>query len=276
VEKGPSGGSDRATVDGFGFEWSTYDQTERDESSLRATFDRYMSLLPWSELPAGARGVDIGCGSGRWSRLARERGVEVIGVDASRDSLRVARSSHAAPGLLQASASALPLRSGALDFGFSLGVLHHLANPDAALREAHRVLRPRAPLLVYMYYALENRPRWFRALWRASDAGRRTIARLPRRARLRVTRLIARFVYLPLARTARVLELFGLRVDALPLAAYRNQPLYVMQTDALDRFGTLVEHRFTRSEIHAMLSAAGFTDVTFRERWPYWCAVGRA
>ena len=48
-----------------------------------------------------------------------------------------------------------------------------------------------------------------------------------------------------------------------------------MRTDALDRFGTRLEHRFTRKEIEAMMKAAGLEDVRFREDEPYWVACGR-
>jgi hypothetical protein len=49
-----------------------------------------------------------------------------------------------------------------MDFGYSLGVLHHVADTEGALRAAVRTLKPGAPLLVYLYYAFDNRPRWSR------------------------------------------------------------------------------------------------------------------
>jgi hypothetical protein len=62
----------------------------------------------------------------------------------------------------------------------------------------------------------------------------------------------------------------------VPLSSYRDQPFYVMQTDALDRFGTRLEKRYTRSEIEQMLRSAGFSRVEFNPDWPFWCAVARA
>jgi hypothetical protein len=50
--------------------------------------------------------------------------------------------------------------------------------------------------------------------------------------------------------------------------------LYVMRNDALDRFGTVLEQRFTQQEIAAMLHDAGFEAVAFSDRPPYWCATG--
>ena len=48
-----------------------------------------------------------------------------------------------------------------------------------------------------------------------------------------------------------------------------------MRTDALDRFGTQLEQRFSRREIEAMMQAAGLVDIRFREGLPYWVACGR-
>ena len=66
----------------------------------------------------------------------------------------------------------------------------------------------------------------------------------------------------------------GLRADGFPLSYYRRRSLYTMRTDALDRFGTTLERRFTRQEISDMMRQAGLVDMRFRERAPFWCAVG--
>lgn len=268
---------DAATVDGFGFEWSTFDQSERSAAELRRTFDRYFAGFPWPSVVPGAVGLDLGCGSGRWARLAAERGGAVIGVDASRDALRVAAANVAGHRVLlvRAAAGALPLRPGALDFAYSLGVLHHTTDPLAGLRDAVESVRPGSPVLVYLYYALDGRPAWFRAVWRLSDVLRRGVSRLPHRARLAVADLVAVTVYLPLASVARLLERRGRNVDGLPLSAYRDKGLYAMRTDALDRFGTRVEKRYRRDEVVDLLAAAGLVDVTVADGPPYWCAVGR-
>jgi hypothetical protein len=59
-----------------------------------------------------------------------------------------------------------------------------------------------------------------------------------------------------------------------PLAWYRDKSLYVMRTDAYDRFCTRLEKRFSRTEVEAMLTSAGFGDIRFSTREPFWCAVG--
>ena len=169
----------------------------------------------------------------------------------------------------------MPLPDASMDFGYSLGVLHHVPDTAAAIASAARALKPGGPLLLYLYYALENRPWWYRGLWRASNRGRRFVAAMPHAAKLACTTLIAAAVYLPLARLARELERRGRAVEGLPLAAYRHRSFYTLRTDAYDRFGTRLEQRFTAVEIERMMAAAGLVDIVFSPEPPFWCAVGR-
>ena len=97
----------------------------------------------------------------------------------------------------------MPLADGSMDFGYSLGVLHHLPDPRAGLAACVRKLKPGAPMLVYIYYAFDNRPAWFRLLWRASDYLRRAVANAPFRLKSAIAELFAALVYWPLARAAR-------------------------------------------------------------------------
>ncbi|MDI1282427.1 hypothetical protein [Brevundimonas sp.] len=142
------------------------------------------------------------------------------------------------------------------------------------MRDCVRKLKPGAPLLVYVYYAFDNRPGWFRALWRVTDLGRVVISRLPFGLRRAVTTGIAVLVYWPLARGAALAERLGIRVEGLPLSAYRHNSFYSMKTDALDRFGTRLEQRFSRARIAAMMADAGLVDVRFSVGVPYWVACG--
>ncbi len=106
------------------------------------------------------------------------------------------------------------------------------------------------------------------------DLFRRAINGLPFRIKAFVTDMIAVLIYFPLAKLALILEKLGFDVDVLPLSTYRRHSFYTMRTDALDRFGTRLERRFTRQEIAAMMDAAGLENITFSDRVPYWCAVG--
>lgn len=48
----------------------------------------------------------------------------------------------------------------------------------------------------------------------------------------------------------------------------------IQRTDALDRFGTLLEKRFGKTQIQELLMAAGFRAIRFSDSQPHWCAIG--
>ena len=269
---------DAATVAGFGEEWAAFDQTALDRAEQQRLFDAYFSVFPFDSLPPDAEGFDLGCGSGRWAELALARVGTLHCIDPSDKALAVARrrlggkpNAH----FHLAGADGIPLADESQDFGYSLGVLHHIPDTQQAMADCVRKLKPGAPFLVYLYYRFDNRPAWFRALWKLSDVGRRGISRLPFPLRKGVAGGIAVGLYWPLARFARWGERRGRKVGAWPLSFYRDKSFYTMRTDALDRFGTRLEHRFTRREIAAMMAAVGLEDVVFREDEPYWVACGR-
>lgn len=240
---------DPRTVAGFGREWSAFDQRKLDAHAHATIFDDYFHLFPWEKVPTSATGADIGCGSGRWAIRVAPRVKHLHLVDASSEALEVARRNVG--GLVNcsfhhASVADLPFRDNELDFAYSLGVLHHVPDTAAAIQAVAAKLRSGAPFLLYLYYAFDNRPLWFRLLWRLSDLMRRIISRLPFPVRLVISQAIAALVYYPTARVARALEGLGRLPGIWPLSYYRDKPFYVMRTDALDRFGTRLEQRFSR------------------------------
>ena len=268
---------DPETVAGFGEEWESFDQTALSDAEWSEFFGRYFNIFPWASLPDNAEGFDLGCGSGRWASGVVDRVGVLHCIDPSEKALAVAErrlGGKANARLHQATVDAIPLPDGSQDFGYSLGVLHHIPDTAAAMRDCVRKLKPGAPFLVYLYYRFDNRPAWFRALWACSDVLRQGIARLPFPLRKAVTTLIAGVAYWPLARTAALAEALGADVSAVPLSPYRTASFYSMRTDALDRFGTKLEQRFTRPEIAAMMEQAGLRDIRFSEDVPYWVACG--
>ncbi|MDQ0464928.1 SAM-dependent methyltransferase [Caulobacter ginsengisoli] len=269
---------DRGVVDDFGAEWRRFDQSALSVAEKTTIFRRYFAIFPWKDLPADAEGFDLGCGSGRWASLVAKRVGTLHCIDPAASALIVARRNLAGQANARfhnAGVDAIPLADGSMDFGYSLGVLHHVPDTAAGIASCVAKLKPGAPFLVYLYYTLDNKPRWYRLIWRISDGVRRAVAVLPRPLKFAACQVIAGAVYWPLARIAWLLEKLGAAVEDLPLADYRHNSFYSMRTDALDRFGTRLEQRFTRAQIAAMMTAAGLRDVVFSEGRPFWCAVGR-
>jgi ubiquinone/menaquinone biosynthesis C-methylase UbiE len=265
---------------GFGHEWSTFRQSETEFSPAdrEAIYQSYFHIFPWNELPPAPVGVDIGCGSGRWSVMVAPRVGHLHLLDASAEALAIARQNLAEATNVSfhlASVGDIPLDDNSLDFAFSLGVLHHVPDTAAAIRAVARGLKVGAPFLIYLYYAMDNRPWWYRAIWRFSNIFRVIISHLPPTMRLVISQIIAVVVYWPLARFAALVERGGFSPAAIPLESYRHRKFYVMRTDAYDRFCTRLEQRFTRRQIERMLIGAGFDEIRFSDKVPYWCAVGK-
>ena len=271
-----SGNLDSDTVRSFGDEWSRFDQSELTAAEAGRIFDEYFAVFPWDKLPGNATGFDLGCGSGRWAKLMAPRVGHLHCIDPS-SALSVAKLTLASVtnvSFWSASVDDRPLPHNSQDFGYSLGVLHHVPDTAAAIVSCVDMLKPGAPLQLYLYYAFENRSWLFRLIWRCSDLLRRAISKLPSTLKHLLTDILAVVVYYPLARVSLLLERIGLKVSAIPLSYYRNHSFYTMRTDSRDRFGTPLEQRFTRKEIAVMMDAAGLTDVRFSDHAPYWCAVG--
>jgi ubiquinone/menaquinone biosynthesis C-methylase UbiE len=267
---------DLKTVEGFGEEWAAFDQVGLEESEHRELFEGYFRPFPLDEL-SEAEGFDLGCGSGRWAVLVAPRVGKLHCIDPAEKALEVAKRRLAGLSNVEfhlAGVDDMPIGDGTQDFGYSLGVLHHIPDTQAAMDTCVRKLKPGAPFLVYLYYNFDNRPAWFNLLWRVSEPFRAGISRLPFAVRRAVTTAIAAVVYYPLARMAGIAERRGRNVDAWPLSAYRRRSFYVMKTDALDRFGTRLEQRFSREEIRTMMIKAGLTDIVFSD-WGNWVACGR-
>jgi SAM-dependent methyltransferase len=271
------GNRDPGTIEGFGDEWHRFDQSTLDAGELERLFHRFFRVFPWHDVAPDAVGFDMGCGSGRWAKLVAPRVGRLVCIDASAQALDVCRRNLAGFQNCEVrlgSFENIPVPDGSMDFGYCLGVLHHIPDAQGGLAACVRKLRPGAPFLVYIYYALENRPAWYRAIWRVSDEMRRAVTRLPYGWRNRVTDGLAALLYYPLARFARLVEALGLPSASLPLSAYREASFYTMRTDARDRFGTPLEKRFSRHEIAAIMRAAGLDRIVFSEEIPFWCAVG--
>ena len=156
---------DEQTVRGFGDEWTRFDQTELSVVERQQLFEMYFASFPFSDESKEWEGFDAGCGSGRWASLVAPRVKRLHLIDASVEAISVAKRnlvSYNNCDFYRCSLEQAPIREESMDFGYSLGVLHHLPNTAAALAACVRKLKPGAPFLLYVYYAFDNRPRWFR------------------------------------------------------------------------------------------------------------------
>jgi SAM-dependent methyltransferase len=261
----------------FGDEWERFNFLDENKlQSLKEQFDRYMAPLP-EELRKrdGLVVADFGAGTGRWSYFLKDLAARIYAVEPSEKAFKVLTSRFRDDSkvvLLHESVESNQIPEKSLDLAVSLGVLHHIADTQGAIQKVAEKIKPGGTFLGYLYYALENKPLLYRALWRLSDSIRKVISRLPKKFKLFLADFIALTFYLPLATVSRTLEKFGVSVESVPLHHYKDLSFHVMRNDALDRFGTTLEQRFTQTEIVQMLTSAGFTkkSIRFSSEEPFW------
>ncbi len=115
-----------------------------DRSGVRATYERIAGHFattreyPWPEVESfcGDRradtALDVGCGNGRHVELLAEHADRVIGLDASRELLAIARDRVPEAEFLEGDAASLPIRDGSVGLAVYVATLHHL--PTRRLR----------------------------------------------------------------------------------------------------------------------------------------------
>lgn len=269
---------DEEIVGSFGSEWTKFGWFS--DAAIDTAAAEYFDVVPDERLKAVAHALDVGCGSGRWSRYLSKRVGFVESVDPSEAVLSAAELNRDLPNVrvTRASIDGIPFPDGSFDLAICLGVIHHLPDPALALRRVVQKVRPGGDVLVYVYYALDDRGPFFRSLFFVADLVRRMVSALPAPLKGGVCDAIAFLVYLPLVGLAKLAAAVlgdGGAVERLPLAYYRNKSLREIRTDALDRFGTSVERRFTREAFVSLMQSAGLEDVVVSPRMPFWHGAGQ-
>ena len=115
-----------------------------------ATNERIVdAFVRLSGLPAGARVVDLGCGSGAFTDVLRRRGYSCAGVDLSPKLIAIARSKFPNIEFIEGDVEHLPFTDGSFDGVLLSGLIHHLPDPSRCATEVLRILRPRGKFVAF-------------------------------------------------------------------------------------------------------------------------------
>lgn len=269
---------DQGVIDSFGHEWSRYSYSDsKSKEALDKQFKAYclpIDLMLFNENSSIA--ADFGAGSGRWSSRLLPYVNKLYVLEPSDGAYEVLLqkfSQEEKITILHQTVGANSIPDNSLDLAMSLGVLHHIPDTALAIRDIAQKIKPGHYFLCYLYYKLDNKPIFYRVLLKVIDQFRIRIARLSPKNKRAVTLIIAASIYLPLARLSKLLNYMTLDVSNIPLHHYAQMPFVMLANDALDRFGTSLEQRFSKTEICEMLNAADFDLETlkFSDVEPFWC-----
>ena len=268
--------ADAKTVDSFGEEWNRF--ASFTDEQIKTAGNQYFDIVTEKMLNATSTVLDIGCGTGRWSKFISPRVKFVEAIDPG-EAVKAAQAFTKPCGnvhITQAGFGGIPFEKGSFDFVFSLGVVHHLPDTQAAIREAAEMVKPQGWLLLYIYYALDHRGGFFKFIFSCADLLRKLISKFPKGLKFFTCELIAIFIYGPFILLTKFVKLFGGNAwKKIPLSYYAGQPWRISRNDALDRFGTPLEKRFSKKEIETMLVNSGLRNICFSENEPYWHVVAQ-
>lgn len=221
------------TGDSFAYEWANIYQ---ENSFERQNFLHFLHPYLAAEDLRNRTIIDAGCGSGRFTKQAALCGAKVvIGTDVG-DSVEPAyHLTRHLPNtcIIQADIYAMPLASN-FDLVLSIGVLHHLPEPERGFHQLRELIKPTGHILIWVY----NRRHNFRAVYIFENL-RRLTRHLPPRVLFTLCYIPAALVHM-LNLFTQTLRQVGATTAAkkIPFGYYTNFPFNMKLTDAFDVLAT--------------------------------------
>lgn len=268
---------DEKVVEEFGEEWLKFH--EFTDEMISKSVGEYFDIINDSIINKTTYAVDIGCGSGRWTKVMASRAGFIEAVDPSNAIFAADRLLKNIDNvrLTRASINTLPFDDETFDFAMCVGVLHHIPDTRQAMMDCVKKVKRGGYFYTYLYHDISHKGLLTRTAFAVSDTLRKGISRMPAGIKKFTCDAIAVSVYFPLVSVSRLFNKMGMKRFAkkIPLSDYSNKAFFVMRNDALDRFGTRLEQRFTRKQVEEMMKASGLSEIVISDGTPYWHGVGK-
>jgi ubiquinone/menaquinone biosynthesis C-methylase UbiE len=260
----------QATSERFGYGWVAGGRPAPVTSPIDYHLHAMQSAL--GAPPFKGRVLDAGCGEGidlasvSLSGATRAVGVELSHGGIAATSARIAGIATAS--LIQGNVLSLPFADGVFDGAYSYGVVHHTIDPEGAVREIARVLKPGSPLLLYVYEDFGARSFGWRAALAAINAGRRYVSSMSPANIRRFCHAVAPLVFATCTWPSRHFQ-FAKR---FPYPASQNPTLRSLVPDLYDRFAAPIEQRYSEAGARRLAEQAGCRvhRSAFLRGWAVW------
>ena len=259
-----------ATSERFGYGWIAGGRPAPVTTPVEYHLHAMQSAL--GAPPFSGKVLDAGCGEGiDLASVSLSAPVVAYGVELSNGG--IAATSARIDGLpkarlVQGNVLSLPFANAAFDGAYSYGVVHHTIDPEGAVREIARVLKPGSTLLLYVYEDFSERSIAWRVALAAINSVRGMVARLSPAGIRRFCRMIAPLVFITCTWPSRHFA-FARR---FPYPAAQNPTLKSLVPDLYDRFAAPIEKRYSESGARRLAEQAGCRvhRTAFLRGWAVW------
>jgi len=254
-------------ADSFGYEWQVHNSTQYDSyTGVSVSADRFWKETRFGRNLSGEMILEVGCGSGRFTKHALETGAQVVAVDYSKAIDECYRTNGGSGNLVVAQASVyeLPFRAGTFDKVFCFGVLQHTPDPRSAFKSLVKMLKPGGQLVADIYpknlkYWVCNPKYWVRPLTKGRNPDQ-------------LYRLICRYINFmwPLAGLLRRIPKIGPSLNWLLLIAdhsrtLKGAPDQVLKEwaclDTFDMLSPAFDKPQTQKEFRKWFTEEGLADI---------------
>lgn len=250
---------DKLTQESFGFQWSSFSEMSCDfrENFLNYIYPQEPSFFK------GKTGLDVGCGFGRHIYNAAQFGAQMVGmdfssaIDSTHKNTRHMQNVH----LVQADIYRPPFKNGVFDFIYSIGVLHHLSDPEAGFKSLIPVVKPKGVALVWVYSSKRKFTVFFLEILRGIST------RIPHFILKKICFLLAGFEWLFLILPYRSLKKISVFDKALSkilfprIKLYAQYPFQVSYADWFDRLAAPVRFYYNEDELRGWFERADLINI---------------
>lgn len=246
----------KKTAESFAYEWNNIYQENDFEKN---NFLHFLSPFVKEKKLNGKMTLDIGCGSGRFTKQAALCGAEIaFGSDLGESvelAYKMTKNLENAC-VVQADIYAMPFQN-KFDLSYSIGVLHHLPQPQEGFSRLTKTLKIGGQMLIWVYSRRNNK----RALY-FYEPLRNVLKKLPKPLLFKLCYVPGAIVHL-LNYTTHFCNFIGTKKLAkkMPFAYYANFPFNMKLNDAFDVLATPKSNYYFKEEIEKWFSEASLKEV---------------
>ncbi len=268
---------DPDVVQGFGEEWLKFQNYSAKEIESWAV--NYFDILNDSIINKNTYALDIGCGTGRWTKYLSHKIGFIEAIDPSNAVLAADYLLNDVQNvrIAKASVETIPFDDETFDFAMSIGVLHHIPDTQKAMIDCVKKVKKGGYFYVYLYHNLESRGSLFKVVFGFSEGIRKIVSKFPSGLKRISCDVLAVTTYMPFIFSGRFLNWVGLKKlsNKMPLKDYQNKSFFIIRNDALDKYGTRLEQRFSKAEVIKLMLNSGLDNISVSPLSPYYHAVGQ-